>query len=140
MSANMNWIDCICAIGRPNWLRAFTQRSDASSAASAPPSVAAPSDTLPMSSVFIKVTNPIPTWPNTFSFGTRTSSKFNSEVGDPCSPIFRSGLPAEKPGQSVSTTKQVAPPRAPSAGSVTASTITTSAIGPLVIHIFCPSR
>ena len=93
-----------------------------------------------MSSVFINVTKPMPTWPMTFSLGTRTSSKFSSEVGEPCSPIFFSGLPAEKPGQSVSTTKQVAPPRAPRAGSVTASTMITSAMGPLVIHIFWPSR
>ena len=48
--------------------------------------------------------------------------------------------PYANPGHFVSTTKQVAPPRAPSAGSVTASTITTSASGPFVIHIFCPSR
>jgi hypothetical protein len=64
--------------------------------------------------------------------GTRTSSKTSSEVTEARSEALRWMRGAEKPFVSVGTTN----PRMPS--SVRAHTTATSAIEPLVIHIFEP--
>ncbi len=80
---------------------------------------------------------PRPTSPSTFSAGTSQSSKMSSQVSDPRIPSLSSFWAVEYPGKSFSTMKAVMP-RAPAAGSVFAYTTSTSACGPLVIHILVP--
>ena len=94
----------------------------------------------------MNTTKPRPTCPSTFSAGTRKLSNEIAAVGEPCRPILCSYLPGVKPSvglpspSRVSITNAVAPPRAPNAGSVTANMLIVLAMGPLVIHIFDPSR
>ncbi len=104
-----------------------------SSAASAPPRQAAPRPSRPVSSVAMKVTKPAPTWPSTLAEGTTTSSKIISDVALPGCPSCARSCRPRRPGMPFSTMNAVTPPRAPRLGSVTASTVNTSAIGPLVI-------
>ncbi|MNS32947.1 hypothetical protein D3C72_650460 [compost metagenome] len=85
------------------------------------------------------VKKPRPTWPSTFSLGTRTFSKVTVVVPEAARPILCSLAPEMTPGPR-STTKAVTPPLAPRAGSVTAKTVITSAMSPLVIQIFSPFR
>ena len=68
------------------------------------------------------------------SAGSRTSSKASSEVIDARSDSLCDMVRAENPGVSVGTTKPAMP------SSVRAQTTATSAIVPLVIHIFEPFR
>ena len=69
--------------------------------------------------------------------GRRTSSNTSSEVTEARSDIFLVISGAENPGVSVGTTNPRMPPGL-SARSVCAHTTATSAIEPLVIHIFVP--
>lgn len=80
----------------------------------------------------MKVTKPSPSWPMMLAAGTSTSSKITSEVEEARMPSFFSMTPILVP-ISFSTTKAVTPPRAPRAGSVTASTEKRSAKGPLLM-------
>ena len=80
---------------------------------------------------------PRPTWPSTFSSGTSQSSNTNSQVLEPRIPSLSSFWAVEKPGKPFSIRKAVMP-RGPAAGSVLAYTTSTSASGPLVIHILVP--
>ena len=52
---------------------------------------------------FISIIKPIPSTPNKFSLGTRTSSKKSSQVSWPFIPILFNGLPLLKPTRSAST-------------------------------------
>ncbi len=81
----------------------------------------------------MKVMKPAPTWPSTLADGTTTSSKMISDVALPWMPILCSIVPTEKPGMPFSTMNAVTPPRTPRLGSVTASTVSMSAMGPLVM-------
>ena len=75
----------------------------------------------------------IPVTPgSTAPSGRRTSSKISSEVTDARRESFRSMFFAENPLESVGTMKPLMP------SSVRAHTMATSAIPPLVIHIFVP--
>src|SRR6476661_3285739 len=66
--------------------------------------------------------------------GTRQSCRWISAVGDERQPILSSSRPTTKPGVLVSTQKAVGPL------SVRASTLQTSAMGPLVMKILVPLR
>ena len=74
-----------------------------------------------------------------FSSGTTQFSNTSSLVDEPRMPSLSSFCALEKPLLPFSTMKAVIP-RAPAAGSVLAYTTTTSASGPLVIHILRPVR
>ena len=82
---------------------------------------------------------PRPSWPMTFSEGTKTSAKRVSEFSMPLSPmkLFRCSIVT--PGLSVGMMKAVMPPRCPSLGGTVARTTMTSATVPLVPHSFVPS-
>ena len=67
----------------------------------------------------------------------RTSSKNNSAVSCAFWPIFFRLRPRLKPGRSASTSTRVTP-LAPAVVSVLATTMTRSAMPPLVMKVFCP--
>src|SRR3954447_9069724 len=80
-----------------------------------------------------------PSTPSTDDAGTRQSVSTISEVGDERQPSLSSSRPTEKPGVFVSTTNAVAAERVePSGPPVLASTVQTSAMGPLVMKILLP--
>ena len=70
-----------------------------------------------------------PTWPITFSGGTRTSWRSSSPVSTPRTPILRSREPTSTPGQRLSTTKAVTESwlRELTSGAVLANTVYQSA-------------
>src|SRR3990167_1836693 len=76
-------------------------------------------------------------FPKTFSAGTQHSVKTNSEVLEPRIPNLSSFCADLNPDMAFSTIKAVMH-LAPADLSVLAYTTTTSASGPLVIHIFEP--
>ena len=78
--------------------------------------------------------------PRICSEGTWQFSKTNSLVGDPLQPSFLWICPTENPGVPLLTMKAVIPPLAFFSGSVTAKTITVSAMGPLVTKCLRPLR
>ena len=91
-----------------------------------------------LSSTFIAILKPPPSGPSMFAAGTRHSVNVSSTVGEPRMPIFFSSLPTANPGVPFSTTNALIP-FAPFSGSVTAKTVTMSAMLPWVIQIFVPS-
>ena len=84
------------------------------------------------------ILKPSPSGPSMLAAGTRQSVKISSTVGEPRMPIFFSSLPTANPGVPFSTTNALMP-LAPLSGSVTAKTVTMSAMLPCVIQIFVPS-
>ncbi len=126
------------AMGTPKATRSSAYRAACSMAARARPTAAAATGGRVWSNAFMASIQPCPTWPTTFSSGTSTSSKVTPRVSEARWPMFHSLRPTETPFQARSTTNAVMPPRAFSAGSVTASTKYQSATPALVIHIFWP--
>ena len=76
--------------------------------------------------------------PSRFSAGTRTSSKNSSAVSCALRPTFSRFRPREKPGMPRSTTSRLMPFAPGASGSVRATTITRSALMPLVMKVFDP--
>src|SRR3972149_5105804 len=77
--------------------------------------------------------------PMMLSSGTSQSRNTSSQVLEPRMPNLSSFCAVEKPGKPFSMRKAVMP-RDPAAPSVLAYTTSTSASGPLVIHILLPLR
>ena len=80
---------------------------------------------------------PCPSAPSRLAAGTTQSSNTSSPSGLPRKPILSSFCATLKPSKPRSTRKALMP-RLPSSGAVLAYTRSTSATGPLVIHIFVP--
>ena len=87
----------------------------------------------------IRCTKPPPRLPSRLAAGTATSSKNSSAVSCACMPILSSLRPRLKPGMPRSTTSRLMP-RAPASGSVRATTMTRSALMPLVMNVLAPFR
>ncbi|MNY12672.1 hypothetical protein D3C86_1457670 [compost metagenome] len=80
---------------------------------------------------------PRPSSPRRLPTGTRTLSKNSSAVSWACWPTFSSLRPCLKPARPVSTAIRLMP-LAPAAGSVLHTTITRSAVRPLLMKVLLP--
>ena len=69
--------------------------------------------------------------------GTSTLSKNSSEVSWACMPTLARLRPRSKPAMPFSTTSRLMP-LCPASGSVRATTITRSAIAPLLMNVLLP--
>ena len=97
-------------------------------------------DSRPVLSVVSAILRPSPSRPSRFSAGTRTWWKRVTPFSMPLRPMNALRLSTVIPGESVSTTNAVMPPRPFWCSGTRAITTTSSAMTPLVVHSFTPSR
>ncbi len=126
--------------GRPNAVREVTystvSHSTRSTAATAPTAM----DSRSCGSFSIRCRKPEFSPPSRFLAGTRTSSKNSSAVSCALRPTFSRLRPRENPGMPRSTTSRLSPLAPGACGSVLATTITRSALMPLLMNVFDPPR
>ena len=100
----------------------------------AAPTLAAAMFRRPLSSTFIAVLKPMPSWlPIRLAAGMRQFSKITSQVCAPFCPIFFSICPSDRPGVPRSTMKAEMPSALRDFGSVRAMTVKMPASGALVM-------
>ena len=126
--------------GRPHWTRsADHSRAILSDHLPAPAQIAG-IDSRPVLSVVRAILRPSPSLPSRFSTGTRTPLNRVTPFSMPFRPMKTLRFSTVTPGDDVSTTNAEMPPRPPSCFGTVAITTTSSAMTPLVVQSFTPSR
>ncbi len=124
----------------PHWTRSFDHSRAIFSAHLASAAVIAGSDSRPRLRVSSAIFRPSPSAPIRFATGTRTPSSRVTPFSMPRRPMKALRCSTTTPGQSHSTTKAEMPPGCPSDSGTRAMMTARSAMVPLVVHSFTPSR